>query len=178
MNDSSSTQIGKIYDAHGIRGDVVVLVFSGDISWINEVKDLDLVLDGKTKRHKILKARPHKKGFVCQLEGFTDRNQSEAVIGSEVWIDSSYFTSQEGDAIFLKEIFQFEVIDSTDGSIGNIEAFSFNGIQDLLVIVHPETKKQYEIPFVKEFVEKLDQKNKKIFMNLPPGLLSINESEE
>ena len=55
--------------------------------------------------------------------------------------------------------------------------FSSNGVQDLLVIEKREEKekayKRYEVPFVEDFIEKIDFKEKKIFMNLPEGLIPL-----
>lgn len=175
MNEVQLTKIGKVFDAHGIRGDLAITVFSKDINWIDGAKTLNLVKDGQTTIVDVLKTRPHKKGFVCQLKGFTDRNRAEEAIGSEVWVDSKLFTSNEGEALFLKEILNFEVVDVEQKRIGIIEAFSTNGIQDLLVVVNREINKYYDIPFVKEFVIEVDQTNKKIILNLPEGLLEIND---
>ena len=176
MSKKQLIHIGQVFDAHGIRGDLVITVFSKDISWVHEATTLTLKKDGNLKLVNILKTRPHKKGFVCQLEAFDNRNLAEASIGSEVWVDEDLFTSVEGESLYLKEILGFEVSDQIQGSIGRIEAFSTNGLQDLLVIKHPETHKQVEIPFVKEFVVHVDQKNKTMMMKLPEGLLSINDS--
>ncbi len=178
MEKNQYTQIGKVFDAHGIRGDLVVTVFSGDSSWIADLKAINLVNADGTKTFKVLKARPHKKGFVCQLESFINRNIAEEYIGSEVWVDSDLFISEDGEALFLTEILNFEVIDSKAGSIGRIESFSFNGMQDLLVVRGDQSKSPIEIPFIKEFVTKLDNEQKKIYMELPEGLITMNEPED
>ncbi len=176
MNENQLTKIGKVFDAHGIRGDLVITVFSKDISWVGDAEILHLVQDGQTKIVEILKTRAHKKGFVCQLKGFDNRNLAEETIGSEVWVDSDLFTSGEGESLFLKELLHFEVTDKSLGLIGRIEAFSTNGIQDLLVVSDPQNQKQFDIPFVKEFVIQIDHTKKKLLMALPEGLLEINES--
>jgi 16S rRNA processing protein RimM len=166
-------KIGKIMDAHGIRGEIGVVVFSGDVSWIDDAEVLYIPRKNVFEEHKIKKIRPHKKGFICHLENFLDRNKAEEYKGREVWVDEDIFVSEDGESIYLSEILHFEVIDSQMGSLGRIEAFSSNGIQDLLVI-HQEGK-EIEIPFVKEFVLNIDFENQKIEMELPEGLLQINE---
>ena len=166
-------KIGKIMDAHGIRGEIGVVVFSGDVSWIDDAEVLYIPRKNVFEEHKIKKIRPHKKGFICHLENFLDRNTAEENKGREVWVDENIFVSADGESIYLSEILNFEVIDSQLGSLGHIGAFSSNGIQDLLVI--QQDNKEIEIPFVKEFVLNIDFENKKIQMELPEGLLQINE---
>jgi len=169
-------RIGKIMDAHGIRGEIGVVVFSGDVSWINEAQVLYIARKNIFEEHKIKKIRAHKKGFICHLESFDDRNKAEEYKGREVWVSKDLFISEDGDALFLSEILGFEIEDAQLGTLGQIANFSSNGSQDLLVIQRQD-QIELEIPFVKEFVEKIDFENKKIKMNLPEGLLQINDEE-
>lgn len=176
MSIEAAKKIGKIADAHGIKGEISIFVFSGDVSWLKELHELFISRKGELEKHKILKKRAHKNGFVCLLENFEDRNKAEEYKGREVWIDSCLLVSKPGETLFLIEILGFEVVDSVQGQIGQISAFSSNGPQDLLVI-KKENQKEIEIPFVKEFVQEMDFENKKILMNLPEGLLEINDAD-
>lgn len=170
-SEKQLTHIGKIIDAHGIRGEIYCHVFSGDTSWISKAKTLTL----NSEKFQILKIKPHKKGFIALLEGFKDRNRAEEFKGVEVWVDSSFFVSETGEEIYLTEIENFKVQDEKIGDIGTVTGFSFNGMQDLLVVT--QNKKSYEIPFVEEFVVDIDYENQVIQMDLPEGLLQINEKD-
>ncbi len=161
--------VGKVLDAHGIRGDIYCIVFSGDASWVGDLETLKL----GTEVFKINRIKEFKKGFIASLEGFTDRNRAESYKGKDVWVDEDLFISEDGDALFLKEILGFEIQDKTLGPVGKITGFSSNGLQDLLVISN-----KIEIPFVKEFVLKMDFDKKIIQTDLPEGLLQINEPDE
>lgn len=163
--------IGKVLDAHGIRGDIYCIVFSGDTTWISNAKAL--ILNDET--FKIHKIKPFKKGFIATLEGFKDRNRAEEFKGAEVRVDASLFKSEEGDDIFLNEIENFKIKDKQLGDIGHITGFSTNGIQDLLVVSH--SGGTYEIPFVEDFVNEIDYENEIIYTDLPEGLLEINKPE-
>lgn len=175
MKENEKIKIGKITDAHGIKGELFVFVFSQDISWLKKISEIDLSKSNKTETFKVMKAKPHKKGFICTLEGFLDRNKAEEYIGFEVSVDSSYFVSKNGEALFLREILNFEVLDKNLGFVGVIKHFSSNGIQDLLVVERKD-KSLIEIPFVKEFVSKIDFAQQKMNMDLPVGLIEINEA--
>lgn len=175
-NTADKIRIGKIMDAHGIRGEIGVVVFSGDVSWINDTQVLYIARKNMFEEHKIKKIRAHKKGFICHLENFEDRNKAEEYKGREVWVSKDLFVSEDGDALFLSEVLGFEIEDTQLGVLGKISNFSSNGKQDLLVI-NRKNKIELEIPFIKEFVESIDFENKKIKMNLPEGLLLINDEE-
>lgn len=165
--------VGKVMDAHGIRGELYCLVFSGDISWLEKVAYLNLVKDGESFRIKILKLKPFKRGFIVSLEGFTTRNRAEEFKGAEVWAEDELFVSQDGELPYLVELLSFGVVDEVLGQIGKVKAFSSNGVQDLLII--DGGGEEFEIPFVKNFVVEMDFVNKRLVTRLPEGLLDINK---
>ena len=176
----SKTHIGKVLDAHGIRGDIYCIVFSGDASWIPKIKSINLRSELNKKLSEqdiqILKIKAFKKGFLATLEGIDNRNKAEEYKGAEVWIDSSVFISKDGESLYLSELLKFNVEDKTLGKIGCVVSFSTNNSQDLLVVSNEN--KTFEVPFVKELVINIDYINKVIFMNLPEGLLEINEPDK
>jgi 16S rRNA processing protein RimM len=171
---NKKVQMGKIMDAHGIRGDVYFIVFSGDVSWLHQIEVVTLKHRQKAEDFEIEKIKVFKKGFIAKLKGFDDRNRAEYYKGAELWVDQSIFVSQHGEAIFLNEILNFRIEDQVSGEVGTIRGFSSNGPQDLLLV--SAGAKEFEIPFVKEFVLKVDFKNKVIRTHLPEGLLEINDT--
>lgn len=171
MANQDMRLIGKIKDAHGLRGDVFIIFFSKDYSYIDLIDELYV----EDTPYEVLKASEHKDGLKVQLKGVTDRNQSEALIGKQIYLPNDFFFEQDDSVgMFLAEIENFKVIDKTLGEIGTITGFSSNVAQDLLIVT-TAMKKQVEIPFVDQFVVEIDHDNKILQMDLPEGLLDINE---
>ncbi len=171
-------QIGKVKDAHGLKGDLYVIFFSKDYSWI---ADIEVFFLGESfKPYEVIKMAEHKDGLKVQVEGLTNRNESEALIGQSVYLEESFFASSDGDSLFLVEIENFEVIDQSLGVIGTVVGFSNNSGHDNLSVKSKsnlQPQQIFDIPFVKDFVKDIDYSNKKIHMILPEGLLAINEDE-
>lgn len=167
--------VGKVMDAHGIRGDLYCLIFSGDISWINKIKKINLKRTQTIESFEIKKIKPFKRGFIVSIEGFNDRNKAEYYKGSELWVESDLFISQNGESLYLSEILDFKLHDKNSGPVGVIREFSSNGAQDLLVVSNDA--ETFEIPFVKEFVEEINFEQKIVMTNLPEGLLLINDKD-
>lgn len=171
MANQDMRLIGKIKDAHGLRGDVYVIFFSKDYSWADLIEELYV----EDTLYEVLKASEHKDGLKVQLKGVADRNHSEALIGKQIYLPNDFFFEQnDEDGMFLAEIENFKVIDKTLGEIGVITGFSSNVAQDLLIVTNAN-KKEFEIPFVDQFVVEIDHDGKTINMDLPEGLLEINE---
>ena len=168
-DNTSLTHVGKVLDAHGIKGDIYCFVFSGDASWVSKLKEIYL----NEIKFTIQRVKPFKKGFIANLESVTDRNRAEELKGAEVRVASNIFSSQSGESFYLVELLNYKVKDKVLGVVGSVESFSSNGMQDLFVVTN--NGKSYEIPFVKDFVTRIDHDIKVIEMNLPEGLLEINE---
>jgi 16S rRNA processing protein RimM len=162
-------RVGFVKSAHGIRGELFIQLFAGRADW--ESDELQLLAPGESelRTYEIETLRPHKEGLIVQLAGVKDRNASEALRKSQVYIPESCLESEEGDTIFLKQISGFELTDKDGQALGRIEGFSSNGMQDLLEVRTP--KGISLVPFVDDFIVDIDFDKKQVRMDLPPGLL-------
>jgi 16S rRNA processing protein RimM len=165
--------VGKVKDAHGLRGELYILVFSGDISWLKKMKTFELrsPKTGETVAHEIEKVKPFKQGFIIKSPTINDRTAAEGIKGQEFYIAADIFVSKPGETIFLNEILNFTVKNVAQETIGSITGFSSNGVQDLLVV--KTEKGSAEIPFVEAFIKKIDFKHSTVVMDLPEGILDI-----
>lgn len=166
--------VGKIKDAHGLKGELAVTVFSGDISWLKKLKTCGV----KTKAQaapqtmKVERVKPFKLGFILKAAEVNDRTQAETFKGAEFWIDDDLLVSQKGETIYLGEILNFKVKDKDQTDLGKVINFTSNGAQDLLVVEKADGK-TFEIPFVEAFIKKIDWKSQTLVMDLPEGIADI-----
>lgn len=163
--------VGRVRDAHGIKGELFVALKAGQADWLESLEVLGIGQDGQFVERTVVAARPHKNGLIVRLEGMVDRNQAEAVRGQIVAIPEEYLVADDGEALFLKQIEGIVVTDERLGVLGPVVAFSSNNFQDLLVV---ETRKgRFEIPFVEELILEFDLEARKLLMDLPEGLVEV-----
>lgn len=177
-------QVGKVRDSHGLKGELfVVTSLDTPPAWVEKFTDFTLVYQNPTekgkheensKTFKVKKTRPHKKGFIVKTDEIENRNESDLYIGAAFYIDEKYTTSQKGEGLYLREVKGFTVVANQE-AVGKITSFSSNGAQDLLVVQSHQGV--VEIPFIQNFVEKIDFEDKKVHMNLPSGLLDLDPNE-
>lgn len=165
-------KIGKIKDAHSLKGDLYLIIFSKDFSWQQNLTEgyLGIGVDD-ARKYSIRKMNPHKDGFILGLDGVIDRNQAEAMIGQIFFVEEAELESEPEDTIFLREILNFEVYDQSGAFAGIIEGFSSNGPQDLLII--QKDGKTFEMPFVAPLIQKIDHMEKKIYLVIPEGIQDL-----
>ena len=170
-------RVGKVKDAHGIKGELFILLFAGEAAWLPRLKEIRLVKEEvagapslePAKVFQIKSVRLHKNGLIAKCGEIGDRNLAESFKGWLLEIPSEYMVSKPGEGIYLREIKGFRVITKHKGEVGTIEAFATNSVQDLLVI--RTSWGDFEVPFVEAFVENIDFDAKVIHLDLPEGLL-------
>jgi 16S rRNA processing protein RimM len=168
-------KIGKVKEAHGLKGDLYILIFSKDVSWLSKLETFALGLedDPKAQRNfRVEKAKPFKDGLMLKAEGLPDRTQAEKLKGHLFYVPESLFETEEGETIYLSEVAGFEILGPEKEKLGRIVGFSTNGAQDLLV-VEKSSGGQAEIPFVEDFILHIDFDSQFVQMKLPEGIWDL-----
>ncbi|MBC86915.1 MAG: 16S rRNA processing protein RimM [Bdellovibrionaceae bacterium] len=168
-NTGEWKQIGKVKLAHGLRGEVYVLIFTGTMDWLEGLKKLKLMLSDSV--HTIKTFKPYKKGLLIKIPGVDDRNASEALVGQLVSVPLEYLEAKDEDEFFLREVIDFRVQDSQWGDLGVVTGFGSNGVQDLLWV--DLDGERLEVPLIDSMVPKIDFNSKCIQTTLPDGMLEF-----
>ncbi|RYZ67477.1 MAG: 16S rRNA processing protein RimM, partial [Proteobacteria bacterium] len=168
-------------DAHGIRGELFVVLFAGEAAWLPKLKTVCLLpKDGapseQMKMFEVKSARVHKNGLIVKTTSIKDRNEAETLKGWTFVIPEEFLVSEKGESIFLTEIDGFKVVTKAQGEVGKIVGFSTNTVQDLLVV--KTAKGEFDVPFVEALVERVDYDAKTVYLDLPLGLLGELEGEK
>jgi 16S rRNA processing protein RimM len=168
--------VGKVREAHGLKGDLYVLIFSGEISWAKRMKSFGLKTKNsdEIKTFNVERTKPFKKGLIVKAAEISDRTAAEGVESMEFFIEDELMVSKPGETIFLKEILNFKLKDVEQKTLGEIVDFSSNGQQDLLVV--ESNGKKVEVPFVDAFIKKIDFKHQTVVMDLPEGLFDLENA--
>lgn len=165
--------VGKVREAHGLKGDLYILVFSGDISWAKRMKHFGLKSKNEEviQKYTVEKSKPFKKGLIVKASDVNDRTTAEKLQALEFYVEEDLLVSKPGETIYLSEIKNFKLKDPNQKVLGEIVGFSSNGVQDLLVV--ESNGRTAEVPFVDAFIKKIDFKHQTVVMDLPEGLLDI-----
>lgn len=168
--------VGKVREAHGLKGDLYVLIFSGDISWAKRMKSFGLKAkdSDETQTFTVERTKPFKKGIIVKAAEIKDRTDAEKLEHLEFFVEEDLFVSKPGETIFLSEIKNFKLKNPEQKILGEIVDFSSNGAQDLLIV--ESNGKKVEIPFVDAFLKKIDFKHQAVVMDLPDGLFDIENA--
>jgi 16S rRNA processing protein RimM len=169
--------VGWIKSAHGIRGELFLRLHAERADWADEAHEIAILPNGKSELQtfSIEKMSAHKDGWILKLEGVRDRNRAEELAKSAVYIDENLLEENEpGEAIYLKQILDFDVLDPKGVVLGRIRGFASNGPQDLLR-VETANGREALVPLIDAFLVHIDFDKKQVTMDLPPGLIDDEE---
>lgn len=157
--------VGYFSKTHGLKGHLVLRA-DRDF-YIDETKVV--FTDSQTGKapHFITEIKEANSGLIVLMEDIDVVEKARAFIGKRVYIDKQLIAETEDEF----EWAGFELIDKQHGSLGKIEGMSDNGEQVLLNLKYKG--KELILPLVEEFIEKIDQPNKKLFYTAPEGLIEL-----
>ncbi|MCB0357296.1 MAG: 16S rRNA processing protein RimM [Bdellovibrionales bacterium] len=167
--------VGRVKEAHGLRGELYVKLRSKRADWLEQIENVFLAKSEQgmeIKKFHLEKAKVHKEGLILKLKEISDRTQAEQCKGQFMLIPSSLLLTSDEKNYYFYEIQGFKVIDSKLGEVGVIKNFGSNGAQDLILV--EGRFGEVDIPYIDEFIDKVDFKKREILMNLPEGLVELN----
>ena len=154
--------IGKIVQAHGIKGELVVFPLTeraerfaaGETVYLSRTAEGD---EGLTP-FVIASSRPHRGRFLVHLEKIEDRTQAEWYAGAFLVIpwEQAESVREEGE-FFLYALVGREVRSETGERLGVVADVVETGAQPLLEIAVAGNGRRM-LPFVKEFVRAVEER--------------------
>lgn len=172
MNKDQCFQIGRIAKVHGLRGEV------------NMVLDVDYPEDYEGLEHLFIEQKGRLVPFflehfviqpggraLAKFEELDTIEQVESLVGAEAYLPLTELPQLENDQYYFHELIGFEVEDENLGLIGPIQIIYDLETQDLLGVTHQG--KEVLIPIQDGIITKVDKAAKKVYCQLPEGLLDI-----
>jgi 16S rRNA processing protein RimM len=118
--------IGRVTKAHGLRGEVVVQLFTD----LTERLDPGSVLTTPRGTLTVESARPFQDRWIVQFEGIVDRSQAERMRGIELEAEAVDIPGK----LWVHELVGATVFDSAGTELGSVRAVEANPASDLLVL--------------------------------------------
>ncbi len=167
--------VGRLRKPHGLKGDCAVFpltdepeqVFApGRRVWLRD-------LAGTTVAGPLTIARSRKYHREW-LVAFRDHERIEAVEpyrGTFLAAEASELRALEPGEVYLHELVGFAVRDLADAPFGVVSGLEEGPTGVMLTVQGP--RREYLLPFRKEFVREVDRAGRRLVVDLPEGLLDL-----
>ncbi len=164
--------VGKIIGAHGIRGQVRVYSYSGNLESLRAARSVVLKSpQGDMSEVALKSVIPHSGKIILGLKDFNDINQVLPLVGSEVCLLRSQLPEPEENEYYWRDLIGLEVV-TTDGAvIGSLVDIFETGSNDVYVVRSGE--REYLIPAVASVISNVDLESGKMTITPLEGLLDL-----
>jgi 16S rRNA processing protein RimM len=175
--DAEFITIAKLVKTQGRKGDVAAELFTDFPERFAERRHLQLWLPNGSRRSVELEDFwPHKGQMVLKFAGVDSISEAELLKGAEVQVRREERTPLEAGSFYISDLLGCKVF-ATEGGGASREAgvvrnfFTETGSVPLLEVV--EGGREHLIPWVPEYLERVDLEGREIHLRLPEGLLDL-----
>ena len=159
--------LGKIVDAHGIKGLVKVLPFDDQPKLIEELGPVYINETGLDTLKITMKNSAGNKYWLAAVDGVVERDGALALRGTGLFVDRDKLPETEEGTHYFIDLEGLPVVDTDGKEIGTVASVQNFGASDLLEI-QPVGKDSFYLPITDENVLEIADK---ITVSIPEGLL-------
>lgn len=172
MTKEECFYLGKIVAKFSFKGEVLIKLDTDEPESYTEMESVLIGYNENLVPFFIERSSLQKSTLLrVKFEDIDTEEDAEDLIGAHAYLPLSMLPELEEDQFYFHEIIGFKVIDATYGNIGNIVSVNDSTAQSLFEIKKGD--KDILIPMNDEFIEKIDKKNKTIYLNTPEGLVDL-----
>ncbi|MDC1022467.1 ribosome maturation factor RimM [Schleiferiaceae bacterium] len=160
--------LGKITKLHGYKGSMVLFIDSSTPQYFKHLESVFLEINQElipfffSQRGKL-----NGKKLIVTLEDINSE-QATSLVGSSAYLPKEMLPSV-AEGFYDKAIIGFKAI-SKGEVIGSIVDVIENTAQSLFLI---KGERENLVPAVEAFIKEIDHQNKKVYLELPEGLLDL-----
>lgn len=165
-------QLGYIVRTHGTKGQVVAFFDVDFPEEYDEMESVFLLINGKLVPFFIDDLNPQDKGkSIIKFEDVNTVADAEKLKGVSLYLPLNQLPELDEDQFYFHEVIGYTVVDEQLGELGTVETFFDLPNQDLLAMNYQGH--EVLIPVQDEIVLRTDKAERKIYVNLPEGLLDV-----
>ena len=163
-------RIAKIVNTHGVRGEVKAIPLSDFPDRYNSLKEVYIERNNSYCECIVEGIRWSTKFLLIKLKGIENPEEAAFLKDKYLEINREDTIPLPEDTYYFFELVGLKVLDSQGNYLGTIEDILQTSANDVYV-VKQEKSKELLIPALKKVVREVDLDNKKMVVELLPGLL-------
>ena len=164
--EQTLVELGKINGVFGIQGWVKVFSHTSPRVQITDYRRWLLKHNGTEKEYNVLRGREQGKAIIAQLEGVTDRNTSESMVGATIFVGSDQLEVLGEGEYYWSQLLGLSVVNTEGKELGKVDWLFETGNNDVMVV---QGDKERFIPYIRDdFVKSVDLEKKVILVDWDP----------
>lgn len=175
MTEARLLVVARLRKPHGLKGEVAVFPLTDDPEGIfkagRKFAMVDLAGNQVGTPVTIERSRPFHREWLLKFRGLDDRAGLEAIRDLLLAAPAEELKAPEGDEVYLHELTGFAVRNEEDQALGLV-----TGMYEMpsgLMLEVQGSKREFLLPYKKEFVRQVDRAERRLVVALPDGLIDL-----
>ena len=174
MNKEDQIILGKVGAVYGIKGWLKIHSFTDELEAILDYFPWSLKLGNKIQAVEVTDWRKHNKGLIVKVGNIDDRDQAQALVGSEILTSENSLPKLPEGEFYWRDLIGMNVVTNKGYDLGIVTDMMETGANDVLVVKanlnDGFSKKERLIPYLLEqVIESVSIENKQICVDWDPG---------
>lgn len=181
INSDQLIEIGKIQKLHGLNGEMTASITDSVFDDVKNCPYFVCEMDGIFVPFFIKNYRFRTDTTILlTFDGIESQEAAQEFCGLTLYFDRKCFSKKEAeqyDAETEEEdsLIGYTIIDKNYGVLGKVIDIDDQTANVLFIVEHNDS--ELMVPAADELVEGIDDEEKTIIMNLPQGLINLDEAE-
>jgi 16S rRNA processing protein RimM len=130
----SPVEVGRFGSVYGVRGWIRIHSYTDDPENIFDYGPWYTQAGDNLKEIVLTEWKRHGDGYICKLEGFDQREESQSMTGKSVFVDESSLPPLPEDEFYINDLMGMRVINTDGYDLGVVDGFMETGANDVLVV--------------------------------------------
>lgn len=171
MKKEDCFYLGRIAKTHGIKGDVTMKIEADDPSAYLDVKYFFLEYNKVLTPFFVEKLIMSGDKFFVTVQDVKTVEAAQALVGKPVFLPLEMLPKLSGKQFYYHEVIGFALVDAEKGELGPISDILEYPTQ--AIIQTYVGAKEVLIPVLNDIIQKVDRKEKKLYIKAPEGLIDM-----
>lgn len=164
--------IGKVSATHGVRGQLRITPFSGDVDSLLTLRTIMVKKPGgEMEIFAVAASKAHGKKVIITLKAFDNINQVLHLVGRELYALREQLPELPEDEYYWCDLLGLQVVTEEGESLGELVDIIVTGSNDVYVV--QGNGREILIPALADVVLDVDSGAKRMTVSLPEGLLDL-----
>ena len=163
-------KIGRIVNAHGIRGEVRVQPWADSPDFLCQFKTL--YVDSSHWPIQVERARVHKNMVILKFDGVDTMNEVEGWRQKDLLITRDQAVPLQEDEFFITDLIGLTVVTDEGDTLGTLTDVMETGANDVYCVKTPEGK-ELLLPAIHDCILDVDLDKEEMLVHVLPGLLDL-----
>ncbi|GHA44522.1 ribosome maturation factor RimM [Salinimicrobium marinum] len=172
MTKEECFYLGRIVSKFSFKGEVLIKLDTDEPESYLEMESVFVDYDNNLVPYFIERSNLQKSNLLrVKFEDVESEEDADDLMKCDVYLPLNLLPELNDDQFYFHEVIGFTVEDLNYGTVGTLTGINDTTSQALFEI--EKNGKQVLIPMNEQFLQKVDKKNKTIFVKTPEGLIDL-----